>query len=160
MFSSEYYEFFKNTYFEEHLLMIFVILISLIFESPTQLSAFKSYENCEHPILRNQIESFTEHAKMSQDHKNRKISSLHENIAFLQNELQEKNKVIKSLMETQTAVLDVVANLRQQPNTLEQNVTKTLSQEKFHQRSHSYRNKNQSREEQRKRNQEVRKEKK
>ena len=63
-------------------------------------------------------------------------------------------------METQTAVLDVVANLRQQPNTLEQNVTKTLSQEKFHQRSHSYRNKNQSREEQRKRNQEVRKEKK
>ena len=63
-------------------------------------------------------------------------------------------------METQTAVLDVVTNLRQQPNTLEQNVTKTLSQEKFHQRSHSYRNKDQSREEQRKRNQEVRKEKK
>ena len=52
---------------------------------------------------------------------------------FLQNELTEKNKIIKSLMETQTTVLDVMVDLIQQPNTPEQNVTGHLSQEKFNQ---------------------------
>ena len=74
-------------------------------------------------------------------HKNRKKDVLHKNIAFLQNELAEKNKIIKSLMETQTAELDVMTDLRQQPNTLEQNVMEHLLQEKFNQRSHNYRNK-------------------
>ena len=54
-------------------------------------------------------------------------------------------------METQTAVLNVMTDLGQQPNTLEQNVTEHLSQEKFNQRSRNYRNKDQSRGEQRKR---------
>ena len=54
-------------------------------------------------------------------------------------------------METQTAVLNVMTDLGQQPNTLEQNVTEHLSQEKFNQRSHNYRNKDQSRGEQHKR---------
>ena len=71
-----------------------------------QLSALKSYVNCELSILRNQIESFTEHTKMSLSHENRNIDALYKNIAFLQHELTEKNKQIKSLMETQTAVLD------------------------------------------------------
>ena len=74
-------------------------------------------------------------------HENRKKDVLHKNIAFLQNELAEKNKIIKSLMETQTAKLDVMTDLRQQPNTLEQNVMEHLLQEKFNQRSHNYRNK-------------------
>ena len=74
-------------------------------------------------------------------HENRKKDVLHKNIAFLQNELAEKNKIIKSLMETQTAELDVMTDLRQQPNTLEQNVMELLLQEKFNQRSHNYRNK-------------------
>ena len=56
---------------------------------------------------------------MSLDHENRNIDTLHKNIAFLQNELTEKNKI----KETQTAVLDVMTDLRQQPNTSEQNVT-------------------------------------
>ena len=34
-------------------------------------------------------------------------------------------------METQTAVLDVMTDLRQQPNTPEQNIKEHLSQEKF-----------------------------
>ena len=63
-------------------------------------------------------------------------------------------------METQRAVLDVMTDLRQQPNTPEQNVKEHLSQEKFNQRSHNYREKDHSREEQRKRNQEAGKEKK
>ena len=42
-------------------------------------------------------------------------------------------------METQTAVLDVMTDLRQQPNTPEQNITEHLSQNKFNKRSHNYR---------------------
>ena len=125
-----------------------------------QLSALKSYVNCQRSILRNQIESFTEHTKMLLGHKNRNIDALQKYIAFLQNELTKNNKIIKSLMETQTAVLDVTIDLRQQPNTPEQNVTEHLSQEKFNQRSLNYINKNHSREEQRKRNQKAGKEKK
>ena len=45
-------------------------------------------------------------------------------------------------METQTAVLDVMTDLRQQPNTPEQNITEDLSQDKFNnERFHKYRNK-------------------
>ena len=102
-----------------------------ILKVEAQLSALKSYVNCELSILRNQIESFTEHTKMSLGHENGNIDTLHENIVFLQNELTEKNKIIKSLMETQTAVLDVMTDLRQQPNTPEQNIKEHLSQEKF-----------------------------
>ena len=131
-----------------------------ILEVEAQLSAFKSYVNGEPSILRNQIVSFTEHTKMSLGHENRNIDALHENTAFLQNESAEKNKIIKSLMEIQTAVIYVMADLRQQPNTLEQNITKQLSHDTFNQRSHSYRKKDHSREEQRKRNQQVGKEKK
>ena len=97
---------------------------------------------------------------MSLGHENRNIDALHKNTAFLQNKLIEKNKTIKSLMETQTAVLDVIADLRQQPNTPEQNITEHLSQDKFNQRSHNYGNKDHSREERRKRNQQVGKENK
>ena len=50
---------------------------------------------------------------MSLGHENRNIDALHKNTAFLQNKLIEKNKIIKSLMEIQTAVLDVIADLRQ-----------------------------------------------
>ena len=83
---------------------------------------------------------------MSLGRKNRNIDALHKNIAFLQKELTEKNEIIKSLMETQTTVLDVISDLRHQPNTPEQNITKHLSEDKFNQRSHNYKNKDQLRE--------------
>ena len=106
-----------------------------------QLSVLKSYVNCELPILRNQIESLAEHTKISLGHENGNIDALHKNILSLQNELTEKNKIIKSVMETQTTVLDVMTDLRQQPNTSEQKVKEHLSQEKFNQRPHNYRKK-------------------
>ena len=53
-----------------------------------------------------------------------------------------------------------MTNLRQQPNTPEQNVKEHLPQEKFNQRPHNYRKKDHSREEKRKRNQEAGKKKK
>ena len=62
-------------------------------------------------------------------------------------------------METQTVVLDVMADLKQQPNTPEQNVREHLSQEKFNQRNRNYRNKDHSREEKRKRHHQIGKEK-
>ena len=63
-------------------------------------------------MLRNQIESFTEHSKMLLSHENSNTDDLYQNIAFLQTELTEKNNIVKSLMETQTAVLDVMTDLR------------------------------------------------
>ena len=63
-------------------------------------------------------------------------------------------------METQTAVLDVMADLRQQPDTPEQNVKEHLSREKFNQRPHNYGKKDHSRKELHKRNQEAGQEKK
>ena len=45
---------------------------------------------------------------MSLGHQNRNIHALHKSIAFLQNELTEKNIIIKSPMEAQTAVIDVM----------------------------------------------------
>ena len=87
---------------------------------------------------------------MSLNHENGNIDALHKNFVFLQNELRKKNKIIKSIMKTQTAVLDFMTDLRQQQNTPQQNVTEYLSQEKFNQRSHNYRNKDHSREEQHK----------
>ena len=95
---------------------------------------------------------------MSLGHENGNIDALHKNITFLQNDLTEKYKIIKSLMEIQTAVLDVMTDLRQQPNTSEKNVKEHLSQEKFNQRSHNYRKKDNSRKDQRISNQEAGKE--
>ena len=93
---------------------------------------------------------------MSLGHENKNIDTLHKNIAFFQNELTEENKITKFLMKTQTFMLDVMTALKQRPNTSEQNAVEHLSQNnKFNQRSHSYRNKDHSREEQCKGNQEI-----
>ena len=70
-------------------------------------------------VLKNQIGFFTELSKMSLDHENKNVDALPKNIAFLQNELTKKNKIIKPLMETQTVLLDIMTDLRQQPNTPE-----------------------------------------
>ena len=118
-----------------------------ILKVEAQLSASKSYVNCELSVLRNQVESFTEHTKVSLGHENGNIEAFHKNIAFLQSKLIEKNKIIKSVMETQPAMLDIMTDLRQQPNTPEQNVKQDLSQETFNQRPHNYREKDHSREE-------------
>ena len=88
---------------------------------------------------------------MSLCHENRNIDALHKNIGFSQTELTEKNKIIKSLTDTETAALDVMTGLKQ-PEHLSQNTAEHLSQNnKFNQRSNYYRNKG---------NQQVGKEKK
>ena len=47
---------------------------------------------------------------MSLGHENKNIDALHNNIALLKKELPEKNKTIKSLMETERAVLNVLTD--------------------------------------------------
>lgn len=54
---------------------------------------------------------------MSLDYENRNIGVLHKNLEFLQKKLAEKNQIIKSLTESQTAVLDVMTGTREQPHT-------------------------------------------
>ena len=49
---------------------------------------------------------------MSLGHENRNIDALHKNTTFLQNEVTEKNEIIKSVMEAQTTVLDVMTDLK------------------------------------------------
>ena len=49
---------------------------------------------------------------MSLGHENRNIDALHKNITFLQSEVTEKNEIVKSVMETQTTVLDVMTDLK------------------------------------------------
>ena len=46
-------------------------------------------------MLRNQIESFTKYTRLSLGHVNWNKDTLYEKNAFLQNELTEKNKIIK-----------------------------------------------------------------
>ena len=46
---------------------------------------------------------------------NNSIEILQENIRFLQKELLAKNDLIKSLMETQTVVLEAITNLKEKP---------------------------------------------
>ena len=45
-----------------------------------------------------------------------KILTLQDNVKFLQKELAGKNDLIKSLMETQTAILEFVSSVRKNVN--------------------------------------------
>ena len=68
---------------------------------------------------------------MSLGHENRYIDALHKNIAFLQNELAERNKMINSIMETQTAVLDVMTTTEySRTEHSRPSITKTISLQK------------------------------
>ena len=74
-----------------------------------QLSAIKSYVNCEVSILTNKIESisndFEKRINTLQGKEKSKIEILQQNMTFLQNGLLSKNEIIKSLMEIQSSVL-------------------------------------------------------
>ena len=73
-----------------------------------QLSAIKSYVNCEVSILTNKMESisndYEKRINTLQGKEKSKIEILQQNMTFLQNELLSKNEIIKSLMEIQSSV--------------------------------------------------------
>ena len=61
------------------------------------------------------IESFKEKITKIEKRESNSIEILKENIRFLQKELLAKNNLIKSLMETQTVVLESISNLKEKP---------------------------------------------
>ena len=72
-----------------------------------KISALKSYVQCQLSTLHNKIDRFAE--TFDKNISNFEIKSykiLQENIEFLQNELRSKYEIIKTLMETQTALLE------------------------------------------------------
>ena len=72
-----------------------------------KLSALKSYVQCELSILHNKIDRFMETCNNTTlNFETKPYEILQDNIKFLQNELLSKNEIIKTLMETQTAILE------------------------------------------------------
>ena len=74
-----------------------------------QFSVLKSHVKCKLSSLNQKISSLSENLeKVVNDMKvqGRNVGFLDENIKILQNELSQKNEIIKSLMEIQSTVFD------------------------------------------------------
>ena len=93
-------------------------IYALKFEA--QLSPLKSYMNCELSTINNKLDAFSQclikNASCQSNNENKNFETLQDNVKFLQKELAGKNDLIKSLMETQTAILEFVSNVRKNVN--------------------------------------------
>ena len=89
---------------------------SKLFQIECQLSALKSYTNCEISSLHCKIESISQSLqvtlKVFQERENKTNEIFHQNMTFLQNELLTKNGIIKSLTETQTTIFETVSSFK------------------------------------------------
>ena len=98
--------------------------------SPKELQEF------ELSSMNNKLDSFSKclikNASCKSNNENKKFETLQENVKYLQNELAAKNDPIKSLMETQTAILEFVSSVRKNANE-----SGELHQEPFYQQKHS-----------------------
>ena len=85
-----------------------------------QLSALKSYMNWELSTMNNKLDAFSQclikNASCQSNNENKNFETLQDNVKFLQKELAGKNDLIKSLMETQTAILEFVSSVRKNVN--------------------------------------------
>ena len=79
-----------------------------------ELSATKSHFKCELSTLNSKIKSLTTSLsgalKKLENHPHKCCSIVKDNLLFLQKELLSKDDIIKSLVETQTAILDSISN--------------------------------------------------
>ena len=79
-----------------------------------ELSAIKSYFKCELSTLNIEIESITPSLdgalKNLENQPHKCCSIVEDNLLFLQKELLSKNNIIKSLVETQTEILDSISS--------------------------------------------------
>ena len=95
--------------------------ITLKFEA--EISAIKNYIDCEFSEINKKLnllsESMNKLSKTFEIHKTNHTSILGE---FLKNEHKSKDQMIKSLIETQTLVLETVKNSKTNPTTV-QNTT-------------------------------------
>ena len=72
-----------------------------------KISSLKSYIQLELSPLHKKIDPFMKTLnKTISNFETKSYKILQDNIEFLQNELRSENKVIKTLMQTQTAVLE------------------------------------------------------
>ena len=76
--------------------------------------------NCELSAMNNKLElffqCFIKNASCQSNNENKKFETLQDNVKFLQKKLAAKNDLIKSLMETQTAILEFVSSVRRNVN--------------------------------------------
>ena len=79
----------------------------------------KNYLDCELSEVTKKLDSFSESvnqlSKMSDIFKKEHSLLLNENIELLKNELKSKDEMIKSLIDTQTLVLETVKNSKASP---------------------------------------------
>ena len=83
-----------------------------IFKAEAQISALRSYVKCEISGLNNKMDSLNErlnYLMYNETSHNKTFELIQESVTFLQSELRSKNQIIKTLLETQTAVLDTVS---------------------------------------------------
>ena len=89
----------------------------------TKISVLKSYVSCKLSTLHNKIDRFMEtFNKTISNFETKPYEILQDNIEFLQNELRSKDEIIKTLMETQTAVLENL-HLNKPPQQTENNTS-------------------------------------
>ena len=74
-----------------------------------QVTALKSYVKCEISSINNKIESLFERLKKISSTEKKALEILQENISFLQKELSSRDEIIKTLIETQTFILESVS---------------------------------------------------
>ena len=91
----------------------------LVLKFEAKISAMKNYIDCELSEVTKKLNSFSESvnqlSKMSDIFKKEHSLLLNENIEFLKNELKSKDEMIKSLIDTQTLVLETVKNSKASP---------------------------------------------
>ena len=78
-----------------------------VWKYEAKIWALKSYVQCKLSTLHNKIDRLMEtFNKIISNFETKPHEILHDNIEFLQNELRSKDKIIKNLMEAQTAVME------------------------------------------------------
>ena len=88
-------------------------ILSKYLRIEADLSALKSHVKCELLDMMRKMESLINGA--SNGYLCQSCENMKENLSFLQKELLTKNEFIKSLLETQTAILNSLSNSTSEP---------------------------------------------
>ena len=110
-----------------------------------QLIAMKSYIECETSNIDKKIKSLYECFNGVKETKKSNLNAS-KNITFLQNELIRKDELIKTLLDTQTSILETVSKLSVEEEKKEEEVSptrnKTLEEIQWQKQSSGRKNKN------------------
>ena len=84
-------------------------LLSQKWKAEAQVPALKSCVKCDISNINNKVESLFERLNKMSNTEKKALEILQENITFLQKELPSKDEIIKTLIETQTSILESVS---------------------------------------------------